>query len=100
MIEYKADKQPIGKGYESKPFTTHEISLQEGDIIYLFTDGYADQFGGEKVKKLTKARFREFLLSIAHQGMEQQREALLKFHDEYRGKEEQVDDICVMGVRV
>jgi tetratricopeptide (TPR) repeat protein len=100
MLEYKPDKQPIGKGYDNKPFTTHEISLQEGDIIYLFTDGYADQFGGEKGKKMTKARFREFVLSIAHQSMEVQREALLKFHDEYRGQEEQVDDICVIGVRV
>jgi tetratricopeptide (TPR) repeat protein/serine phosphatase RsbU (regulator of sigma subunit) len=100
VIEYKPDKQPIGKGYDNKPFTTHEISLQEGDIIYLFTDGYADQFGGEKGKKMTKARFREFVLSISHLSMEVQREALLKFHDEYRGQEEQVDDICVIGVRV
>jgi ligand-binding sensor domain-containing protein/serine phosphatase RsbU (regulator of sigma subunit) len=98
--EHKPDKQPIGKGYEQKPFTTHEIALHEGDILYLFTDGYADQFGGEKGRKLTRARFREFLLGIAHLDMEQQRESLLQFHDEYRGEQEQVDDICVMGVRV
>ncbi|MFN4853817.1 MAG: histidine kinase, partial [Bacteroidota bacterium] len=72
----------------------------EGDILYLFTDGYADQFGGEKGRKLTRARFREFLLGIAHLDMEQQRESLLQFHDEYRGSGEQVDDICVMGGRV
>jgi serine phosphatase RsbU (regulator of sigma subunit) len=98
--EHKPDKQPIGKGYEELPFTTHHIDLQNGDIIYLFTDGYADQFGGEKGKKLTRASFREFLVGIASLEMEKQREALLKFHDEYRGEQEQVDDICVMGVRV
>jgi serine phosphatase RsbU (regulator of sigma subunit) len=98
--EHKPDKQPIGQGYEEMPFTTHHMELHKGDIIYLFTDGYADQFGGEKGKKLTRAKFREFLLGIAHLDMEQQRESLLQFHDQYRGAEEQVDDICVMGVRV
>jgi serine phosphatase RsbU (regulator of sigma subunit) len=98
--EIKADKQPIGKGHEPKAFTTHRIALNPGDILYLFTDGYADQFGGEKGKKLTRARFRELLLSIASLDMEKQREALLKFHDEYRGNQEQIDDICVLGVRV
>jgi serine phosphatase RsbU (regulator of sigma subunit) len=98
--ETKADKQPIGKSDDPKPFATREFQLNPGDIIYLFTDGYADQFGGEKGKKLTRAKFREFLLSISTLEMDQQREALLKFHDEYRGNQEQIDDICVMGVRV
>jgi serine phosphatase RsbU (regulator of sigma subunit) len=98
--ETKADKQPIGKSDDPKSFATREFQLNPGDIIYLFTDGYADQFGGEKGKKLTRARFRELLLSIASLDMEKQREALLKFHDEYRGNQEQIDDICVMGVRV
>jgi hypothetical protein len=98
--EHKPDKEPIGMGHEEMPFTTHHMELHKGDIIYLFTDGYADQFGGEKGKKLTRARFREFLLGIAHLDMEQQRESLLQFHDQYRGYGEQVDDICVMGVRV
>ncbi|MFM7725153.1 MAG: PP2C family protein-serine/threonine phosphatase, partial [Flavobacteriales bacterium] len=80
MEEIKADKQPIGKAYEPKPFTTHEIALNEGDIIYIFTDGYADQFGGENNKKFTRARFRELLLSIAQLPMEDQRSRLLSTH--------------------
>jgi len=98
--EVKADKQPIGKGYNNTPFSSHELSLYEGDIIYLFTDGYADQFGGERGKKLTKAKFREKLLSIATLTMEEQRKELLNFHDSYRGVLAQVDDICVIGVKV
>jgi serine phosphatase RsbU (regulator of sigma subunit)/Flp pilus assembly protein TadD len=100
IIEFKPNKQPLGKGYESSPFTTHQIELQKGDTIYLFTDGFADQFGGENGKKLTKAKLRDFALSIANQDMEQQRVSLLNYHLHYRGMQEQVDDICVIGVRV
>ena len=98
--EIKADKQPIGQSDKPKPFATTNIDLCEGDIIYLFTDGYSDQFGGEKNKKLTKAKFRELLLSLASLSMDEQRAKLLDFHNTYRGSNEQVDDICVMGVRV
>jgi serine phosphatase RsbU (regulator of sigma subunit) len=100
IIEFKPNKQPLGKGYESSPFTTHEFELQKGDTIYLFTDGYADQFGGENGKKLTKAKLRDFAISIANQDMEQQRISLLNYHLQFKGKEEQVDDICLIGVRV
>lgn len=100
MEEIKADKQPIGKALEPKPFNSHEMDLQEGDCIYLFTDGYADQFGGSNNKKLTRTKFRELLLEIAKLPMNEQRNRLLEHHDTYRGKEEQVDDICIVGVRV
>ncbi len=98
--EIKPDKQPIGKGYELKPFTTHQIDLYTGDIIYVFTDGYADQFGGDRNKKLTRSKFRELLLGIAQLTMNEQYHELLAFHKQYRGAQEQVDDICIIGVRV
>ncbi|MFM9005707.1 MAG: PP2C family protein-serine/threonine phosphatase, partial [Flavobacteriales bacterium] len=86
--EIKADKQPIGKAYNPQPFVTLEIDLQEGDIIYLFTDGYADQFGGHNNKKLTRSKFRELLLTNAHLAMDAQRSSLLEHHNTYRGAEE------------
>jgi serine phosphatase RsbU (regulator of sigma subunit) len=100
FIEIKADKQPISKGYKEKPFTTHEIKLQEGDIIYLFTDGYADQFGGEIGKKMKKAKFREKLMSIAHLPMHEQHQELHDFFNQYKGDYEQLDDVCIIGVAV
>ncbi len=100
MQEFKPNKQPIGKGYDFEPFTTHEILLHKGDVIYLFTDGYADQFGGAHNKKFTRAKFRELLLVIANLPMSEQRDKLLNYHNQYRGSQEQVDDICVIGVRV
>ena len=100
IIEIKANKQPIGKTDYLEPFTNHHIQLQKGDTIYLFTDGYADQFGGEKGKKLSKNKFKELLLSIQHLNMSEQREALYNAHMQWCGNNEQVDDICVIGVRV
>jgi serine phosphatase RsbU (regulator of sigma subunit) len=100
LLEYKADKQPIGKFDNPKPFTNHKIQLQKGDTIYLFTDGYSDQFGGPKAKKYSKGKFKELLLSIQHLPMNEQREALYNAHIEWRGTQEQVDDICIIGVKL
>ena len=101
LIETKADKQPIGMNEYSKPFTNHTFTLNSGDTIYLFTDGFADQFGGETgEKKLTKKRFKELILSIQDKSMQEQGIALDKFITEYRKEVEQIDDILVMGVRV
>jgi serine phosphatase RsbU (regulator of sigma subunit) len=100
LIEIKPDKQPIGKGYETKAFTTHEVSLQKNDAIYLFSDGYADQFGGEKNKKITKAKFKEVLLKVAHLSMIEQQIALNDFYQKHKGNYEQIDDVCVIGIRV
>ena len=100
IIEYKSDWQSIGKNENIQPFTNHQISLQKGDTIYVFSDGYADQFSETIEEKLTKKGFRNILLSIQDKPMEQQREELKNLHNHRKGKIEQTDDICVIGVRV
>ncbi len=100
-IEYKPDKRPIGyyRG-EGLPFTNHKIELQKGDTIYIFTDGYADQFGGENGKKLKYKPFREALLSIQHEPMLKQEEILIKKFDEWKGPLSQIDDVLIIGIRI
>ncbi|MFT7611912.1 MAG: serine phosphatase RsbU (regulator of sigma subunit) [Parvicellaceae bacterium] len=100
IIETKADKQPIGKYTDPKPFMTHTIELQKEDSIYIFSDGYVDQFGGEKGKKFKPPNFRKLLLSIQDNSMEKQQELLDEAFEEWRGDLEQIDDVCVIGVRI
>ncbi|MCC7331242.1 MAG: SpoIIE family protein phosphatase [Flavobacteriales bacterium] len=98
--EIKANKQPIGKTETPQPFTTHSIEFNEGDTLYIFTDGYQDQFGGEKGKKFKAAQLKELLLSIQQENMENQRKIIAKTFDQWKGNLEQVDDVCIIGVRV
>lgn len=101
LIETKADKQPIGMDENNHPFTNHQFTLQAGDSIYIFSDGYADQFGGERGEtKLSRKRFKELILSIQNTDMPEQGNALEKFILDYRKDVEQIDDILVMGIRV
>ncbi|MDT8413324.1 MAG: SpoIIE family protein phosphatase [Vicingaceae bacterium] len=100
IIEIKPNKQPIGKTDNPQPFTTHNIELQKGDTIYIFTDGFADQFGGEKGKKFMYKPFKELLLSIQDKTMDKQKEILAQHFENWRGNLEQVDDVCVIGVRI
>ncbi len=100
LIITKADKQPIGRYGTNVNYTTHVFNLQKGDTIYVFTDGYVDQFGGEKNKKFMGKRFRKLLLDIQQYDMETQRTIINKTFEEWKGDEEQVDDICVIGVKI
>ena len=100
LIEIRADKQPIGQFENDKPFTTHQIKLNQGDTIYLFSDGYVDQFGGEKGKKFKSLNFRRLLLSLQELDMQAQKEQIDRVFEEWRGTEEQIDDVCVIGVRI
>lgn len=99
LIEYKPDKQPIGKYPENKPYTNHLIQLQKGDSIYIFTDGYVDQFGGANGKKFKALKMRKLLLSIQDRQMKEQLLVIDKMFEEWKGFTEQVDDVCVIGVR-
>ncbi|MEQ1733910.1 MAG: SpoIIE family protein phosphatase [Bacteroidia bacterium] len=101
LIEYKADKMPVGKYDDrAKDFTLQEIQLQTNDVLYMFTDGYADQFGGEKGKKFMYKQFKALLLSIAHLPMAEQQRKLQHTFEAWKGDLEQVDDVCVMGIRI
>ena len=85
---------------EPKPFTSHSIELNPGDTLYTFSDGFADQFGGEKGKKFKKINFKKLLLSIEEKSMQEQSQIIQETFNKWKGNLEQIDDVCVMGVRV
>jgi serine phosphatase RsbU (regulator of sigma subunit)/Tfp pilus assembly protein PilF len=100
LKELTADKQPIGKTEHPAPFTTHTLHLSKGDQLYLFTDGYADQFGGEKGKKFKYKPFKELIFTNAGLPPASQKEKLEQAFNTWKGNLEQVDDVCVIGVVV
>jgi serine phosphatase RsbU (regulator of sigma subunit) len=101
IFEIMPDKQPIGFMEEKMgvAFCNHRIKLQKGDIIYLTSDGYADQFGGSSNKKFTKKRFRELMASLHTMPMDKQKNQLEQAFEEWKRDNEQTDDICIMGVK-
>lgn len=94
------DKQPIGQYEYATPFTSNEINLMPGDYMFLFSDGYADQFGGPKNKKYKYATLKNFLLQHAHLSTTELKLALKQEFESWKGNEEQTDDVCVLGIRV
>jgi len=100
VLQYTPNKVAIGSSeLPAGSFTDHRIELQKGDVVYLFSDGYADQFGGPQGKKFMYRRFRELLQEIHELPMEDQRAALVDAFTRWRGGHEQVDDILVIGLR-
>lgn len=101
LLELKGTRRPLGLIDEKlrKPFEDIHFDLQRGDIIYTFTDGYVDQFGGEDQKKLKQKGLKELLLRIAKLPLHEQKEELNAFHLSWRGDLEQVDDICIMAIQ-
>ncbi|MCX6297374.1 MAG: tetratricopeptide repeat protein [Bacteroidetes bacterium] len=102
LLETHSDKIPIGTYLEGevKNYVNHEMQLEKGDTIYIFTDGYADQFGGEKGKKFKYKSLQQLFISIEGMPMDEQRVILEKTIIDWKGSLEQVDDILIMGVRV
>jgi tetratricopeptide (TPR) repeat protein len=101
LLEFKPDKMPIGKYlFDEKPFTQHTIPLEKGDCIYTFSDGYADQFGGPNGKKFKYAQLKQLLLTIHSYPMPKQKMLLKEHFDQWKGNMEQVDDVCILGIRV
>ena len=102
LIIYTPNKYPVGglKIVHEENFKTYEIELRENDSLYIFSDGYADQFGGDDGKKLMTKKFKEILLSIQHLNMFDQKVHLIDVFEKWKGKNEQVDDVLVIGIRV
>jgi serine phosphatase RsbU (regulator of sigma subunit) len=100
MAELKPDKQPVGYFENRKPFTTQTLSLEKGATIYLFTDGYADQFGGAAGKKFKYKQLKDLLLAHRELPIPEQRKLLSETFAQWKGALEQVDDVCVIGIHV
>lgn len=100
IIELRPDKQPIGKYEFRKPFTCQEFQLQKGDCIYLFSDGYADQFGGPRGKKFKYKTLQALLIRHRNEPMPAQLALLNRQFEDWKGELEQVDDVCVMGIKI
>jgi serine phosphatase RsbU (regulator of sigma subunit) len=97
--EIAPTKQPIGYTDDPVEFTSHEIVLSPGDCLYLFTDGFADQFGGEKGKKFKSSALKEMLVAMYHLPLEKQKQKLEQAFNAWKGDLEQVDDVCIIGIR-
>ncbi len=99
LIHYRADKMPASIHYKMQPFTLHKIDLQKGDAFYIFSDGYADQFGGQNRKKFMSMKLKETLVSMRDLPMLKQGERLSEIFEEWRGSNPQVDDVTLIGMR-
>jgi serine phosphatase RsbU (regulator of sigma subunit) len=100
LIEYHADKMPIGIGVREDDFTYNDLPLKKGDVLFMYTDGYADQFGGPKGKKFKYKNLNELLLSNAHLPVADQKQSLSQTFDDWKGSLEQIDDVCVVAIKI
>ena len=100
LQEVKGDKIAIGSGQEDQRYNNEVVQLEKDDRIYLFSDGYADQFGGPKGKKFKYSQFKELLVQIHEKPMEEQHKLLNHYIEAWQGDLEQLDDVCVIGVKV
>lgn len=101
VLEYKATKHAVGGlTADEQEFALQKLEFEKNDTLYLFSDGYADQFGGNNAKKMMTKRFKDVLLQISHMNMTDQKQYLANYFEEWKGGNEQVDDILVIGIRL
>ena len=100
LLDYNSTKNPIGFYFNESPFQNHIIYLEKNDVIYLFSDGYKDQFGGERRSKFTKKRFKKMLINIHLLPMEEQKIIVEENFEQWKADNEQIDDITVIGLRI
>ncbi|MGE0568555.1 MAG: tetratricopeptide repeat protein [Bacteroidia bacterium] len=99
-LDLKSDRMPVGIGERKENFTLKTIPAKKGDMLYLYTDGYADQFGGPRGKKFKYKQLNEILMELSIKPLSEQRLELKKTFDSWKGEQEQVDDVCIIGVKV
>jgi len=97
--EIRADRRPIGRYFVDKEFNTQEVQVNKGDSVFIFSDGYADQFGGKRGKKLKTVNFQKELIANSNLAMEEMLKPLHSFLEQWMGDHEQVDDICIIGIK-
>ncbi len=100
FYEIKADKMPVAIYEKMNPFTTHEIQLESGDVVYLFSDGFADQFGGPRGKKLNYKSFKRLLFENREKPLDVQKATLNNAFEDWKGRLEQLDDVVIVGVKI
>lgn len=100
LNEYKGDRQPVGRYIDEKPFTSTTIQTQKGEYIFIFSDGYADQFGGANSRKFKYGPFKKLLSEVMKEPNSKQKQILDEVFEKWRNDLEQVDDVCVIGVMI
>jgi serine phosphatase RsbU (regulator of sigma subunit) len=100
LLDYNATKNPIGFYFNESPFLNHRIFIEQDDVLYLFSDGYKDQFGGERRSKFTRKRFRRLLVNIHHLPMDEQKSLVESTFEDWKADNDQIDDITVVGLRI
>ena len=100
IVEEKGDPYPVGYFFgRQSPFSSKEITLQEGDVMYMTSDGYTEQFGGKDMKMFGYKKFKKLINGCKDQSMEEQREQFYQTFNNWKGGSKQIDDVCVLGLR-
>ena len=100
ITELTASRQSVGKDYNNEKFSAKEFQLSDGDTIYLFTDGFPDQFGGVKSKKYKYTKFKNLILKNCLKKLEDQKNEIRNEFISWKGDMEQIDDVCIMGIKI